>query len=123
LAVSVISVPLSISLAVASGATPLQGIITAIFAGIFAAVFGGSNFNIVGPTGALSGLILAFAITYGYEFIPFVAVASGLIILLVRALRLTKYITLIPSTALHGFIVGVAIIISVNQFNGALGLV
>ncbi|MBP7061311.1 hypothetical protein KA037_04105 [Patescibacteria group bacterium] len=44
---SVISVPLSISLAVASGATPLQGIITAIFAGIFAAFFGGSQYNIV----------------------------------------------------------------------------
>lgn len=122
LAVSVISVPLSISLAVASGATPLQGIITAIFAGIFAAFFGGSQYNIVWPTGALSGLILAFAITYGYQLIPFVAIATGLIILLIRALRLTKYITLIPSTALHGFIVWVAIIISVNQFNGALWL-
>ncbi|MBP7061312.1 hypothetical protein KA037_04110 [Patescibacteria group bacterium] len=50
-------------------------------------------------------MILAFAITYGYQLIPFVAIATGLIILLIRALRLTKYITLIPSTALHGFIV------------------
>jgi SulP family sulfate permease len=123
LAVSVISVPLSISLAVASGATPLQGILTAIFAGICAAIFGWSKFNIVWPTGALSWLILAFAITHGYAFIPFVAIVSGFIILLVRSLKLTKYITLIPSTALHGFILWVALIIVVNQLNGALGLV
>ncbi|HBP01180.1 MAG TPA: hypothetical protein DD454_03145, partial [Candidatus Moranbacteria bacterium] len=56
--VSFVSLPLSISLAVAAGATPLMGVITAIWAGLVASVLGGSNYNIVGPTGALSGILV-----------------------------------------------------------------
>jgi SulP family sulfate permease len=63
LTVSLVSIPLSVSLAVASGADPTMGIITAIWAGLIASIFGGSNFNIVGPTGALSGILATFAIT------------------------------------------------------------
>ncbi|MEI9966116.1 MAG: SulP family inorganic anion transporter [Candidatus Moraniibacteriota bacterium] len=63
--VSLISIPLSVSLAVASNATPTLGILTAVWAGLVAAIFGGSKFNIVGPTGALSGVIAVFVITHG----------------------------------------------------------
>jgi hypothetical protein len=55
--VSLVNVPLSVSLATASGASPEQGIATAFWGGLIAALFGGSQFNIVGPTGALSGLL------------------------------------------------------------------
>jgi SulP family sulfate permease len=64
LTVSLVSLPLSVSLAVASNATPTMGIITAIWAGFFAAFFGGSHYNIVGPTGALSGILAVFAASY-----------------------------------------------------------
>lgn len=123
LAVAVVAVPLSVSLALANGATPLQGIITAVWAGAFAAFFGGSNYNIFGPAGALSALVLAFASIYGAQYIPLLAIVSGGFILVIHLLRLTKYIALIPSTALHGFIIGVGITIALNQLNGALGLV
>lgn len=49
--VSLVSLPLSISLAIASGASPVQGIITACWAGLVSALFGGSHYNVVGPTG------------------------------------------------------------------------
>jgi SulP family sulfate permease len=57
LTVALVSIPLSISLAVASHTSPIVGIITAIWAGLVASFFGGSNYNIVGPTGALSGIL------------------------------------------------------------------
>jgi hypothetical protein len=54
--VSLVSLPLSISLAIAADATPVQGIITAAWAGLVSAMFGGSHYNIVGPTGTCDWL-------------------------------------------------------------------
>ncbi len=122
LTVSLVAMPLSISLAVASGSTPLIGIITAIWAGLVASIFGGSHYNVVGPTGALSGLIAAYAVTHGTGGIPTLTVTVGLIILLAYALRLERYLIFIPSSVIHGFTLGVALIIAFGQFNAALGL-
>lgn len=120
--VSLVSLPLSISLAVAANATPVMGVITAIWAGIFAAILGGSHFNIVGPTGALSGLLATYAILYGVGVLPLLAVLSGIIILLFFVFHIDRYIVFIPSSVVHGFTLGVAFIIALNQLNFALGL-
>lgn len=122
LTVSLVSIPLSISLAVASGSTPVVGIITAIWAGLLASIFGGSNYNIVGPTGALSGIILSYILINGAGSIPIVAIITGLFILVAWILRLERYLILIPSSVINGFTLGVAFIIAFNQFNYALGL-
>jgi SulP family sulfate permease len=122
LTVSFVSLPLSISLAVAAGATPLMGVITAIWAGLLASFFGGSNFNIVGPTGALSGILIVYAIKYGVSILPLLAILTGLITLIVYAFRWERYIVFIPSSVVHGFTLGVAFIIGLGQFNFALGL-
>ncbi len=122
LTVALVSIPLAVSLSVAANASPIMGIITAVWAGIVAAIFGGSNYNIVGPTGALSGMLAAFAINYGYSSLPLLAIVSGAIIIVFFALRFEKYIVLIPSSVVHGFTLGVALIIGLNQLNYALGL-
>lgn len=122
LTVALISIPLSISLAVASHATPLQGIITAIWAGLAAAILGGSRFNIVGPTGALSGLIAAYAMAHGADGLALLAIVSGAIVLAAYALRLERYLIFVPSSVIHGFTLGVAVIIGFGQFNNATGL-
>lgn len=120
--VSLVSLPLSISLAIAGGATPIMGVITAIWAGLFAALFAGSHYNIVGPTGALSGLLALYAITYGVGVLPVLAIIGGIIILASYFLKVDKYIVFIPSSVIHGFTLGVACIIGLNQFNFATGL-
>ena len=120
--VSLVSIPLSISLAVAANATPLMGIITAIWAGLLASILGGSNFNVVGPTGALSGILAIFAISHGADALPGLAIVTGLIIIIFFVFHLEKYIILIPSSVIHGFTLGVAFIIGLNQINFALGL-
>jgi len=122
LSVSLVSIPLSVSLAIAGGGTPIMGIITAIWAGLFAAIIGGSQFNIVGPTGALSGILAMYAFQHGVGTLPILAILTGIITLVVWALRWDKYIVLIPSAAVHGFTLGVAFIIGLNQFNFAFGL-
>lgn len=122
LTVSFVSIPLSISLAVAAGATPLMGVVTAIWAGLIASFFGGSNYNIVGPTGALSGILVVYAMMYGVAILPMLAILSGILILVVYILHWERYIIFIPSSVVHGFTLGVAFIIALGQFNFAFGL-
>lgn len=120
--VSLVSIPLSVSLAVASQATPVMGIITAIWAGLMAAIFGGSNYNIVGPTGALSGLLAAYALTHGMQMLPMLAIVTGVFVLIAYVARLERFLVFVPASAIQGFTLGVAFIIGLNQLNFALGL-
>lgn len=120
--VAFVSIPLALALAIASGATPTQGIITAFWAGLLGAILGGSHFNIIGPTGALSGILMTFAIVNGYAVLPVVAIVSGLITLAVYFLKLDRYIIFIPKVVVHGFTLGVAFIIALGQLDNMLGL-
>jgi SulP family sulfate permease len=120
--VALVSLPLSVSLAIAANATPVQGIITACWAGLFSAIFGGSHYNIVGPTGALSGILSFYSVVYGSDIQPILAILTGLMCLCVYASRLDKYLVFIPSAVMHGFTMGVAFIIAANQLNFLLGL-
>ncbi len=122
LTVSLVSIPLSISLAIASGVSPIAGIITGIWAGLVASLFGGSNFNIIGPTGALSGIIASHALMYGAQSVSMVALLAGVFILIAYALQWERFIVFIPSSVIHGFTLGIAFIIGLNQLNFALGL-
>lgn len=124
LTVSLISIPLSISLAVASGGTPLQGILTAIWACIIAWFIGSSNYNIFWPAWALTALLMAFyTSTSDVYSLPILALAVGIWSFIIWSLKLTKYITLIPSTALHGFIAWVSLTIAFGQLTNVFGLV
>lgn len=120
--VSLVSVPLSISLAIAGGGTPVSGVVTAFWAGLVGSLIGGSHYNIVGPTGALSGVLAASAIKFGVQVLPILAIVAGLMCFLVWLFRFDKYVMFIPSSVIHGFTVGVAFIIALNQLNSALGL-
>jgi sulfate permease, SulP family len=122
LSVSIVSICLSIPLAIASGATPLQGLLAAIRWGSVAALFGGSNYNVIGPAGALSGLLLVASAQLGAEWYGVLTIMIGLLIMAFWLTGMSKYITLIPSTALHGFMMWVGLIIGFSQLNNALWL-
>lgn len=120
--VSLVSIPLSVSLAVASQATPVVGIISAIWAGLIVSLFGGSNFNIVGPTGALSGILATYAIINGAASLPTLTILTGIFILISYLLKFERFLVYIPKSAVHGFTLGVSFIIALNQMNSALGI-
>ena len=122
LTVAFINIPLSLALAIASGATPVQGIITAFWAGLIGAILGGGHFNIIGPTGALSGILISFAIINGPASLPIIAIASGLIILAFYIFKLDKYIIFIPRSVVQGFTLGVAFMIAFGQIDAMLGI-
>ena len=122
LTVAFVSIPLSISLAVASQTSPIAGIITAIWAGLIASLFGGSNYNIIVPTGALSGVLALHAMTHGASTLPTIAITSGFFILIAYILHLEKYLYFVSASTIHGFILGVACMIILGQLNAILGL-
>lgn len=122
LTVALVNIPMSLALSIASGSSPEAGIITAIWAGLISALIGGSLFNVVGPAGALSGILASYALIYGAAVLPIIAIISGVLILIAWFFRLDRYIVFIPSSVIHGFTLAVAITIGFGQLNNALGL-
>lgn len=124
--VALVSIPLSIAISIASGAGPVPGIITGFWATIIAGFFGGSNYNIVGPAGALTTVLFgATLVLTGVAtpwILPLLAILTGIIILLVYAVRGERFIRYIPGSVVHGFAAGVAIVIAVSQLREAFGL-
>lgn len=122
LSIAVVSVPLSISFAIASGATPIMGLITSAWAGLAAAIFGGSNFNVISPAGAFAGILTVVSMTYGIEAIPIVTILAGVCIYLGHLLNVQKFLRFVPGGAVFGFTLGIASIIAGSQINAAFGL-
>lgn len=125
LTVAMINIPLSISLAVASGATPLQWIITWIWAWVIASIFASSHYNVFWVAWALSSILLGFVLANWENWVfllPLIAIFAWIFMLIVYFLKITKYITLIPSTALHWFLISVWITIALWQVSWALWL-
>lgn len=123
LTVALVSIPLAVSLAVASQTSPGIGIITAVWAGLMTSIFGGSNYNVIGPTAALSGLLAYQSITQGAASLSMIAIVAGIFILIAYFFKLDKYLIFIPGSVLHGFILGVSAIIIFGQLNSAFGIV
>ena len=122
LSVAMVSIPLSLSLAIAAGASPMTGIITAVWASIIAGIIGGSKYNIIGPAGALTGILISYSLVYGPTILPILAIFSGIIILIVRYLKWDKYLVFVPSSVVHGFTLGVSLTIVASQLNSIFGL-
>ncbi len=122
ISVAMVSIPLSLSLAIAAGAPPMSGIITAAWAGLIGGIIGGSQFNIIGPAGALTGILIGYSIIYSPAILPFLAIGAGIIILIAWALEWDKYLIFVPSSVIHGFTLGVALNIGFSQLNSALGI-
>lgn len=130
LAVTMINLPLSIALAVASLGTgssviPMMGIITAVFGGVAASIFSSNKYNIYGPAGAIAVVLIAFLAVMDGDIlmVPVLTITTSLIIFAIQKLKLSKYIMLIPASALSGFLMGVGLIIIFSQLNDALGII
>jgi len=120
--VALVSIPLSLSLSVASGASPIEGLITAVWAGVIAGVLGSSNYNIIGPAGALTGVLALFAFENGPELLPSLAIITGIFILIAYFLKIQKYMVLVPRSVMVGFGTGVAILIIISQLRSIFGI-
>lgn len=122
LTVAIVALPLSMAIAIASGATPAQGLYTAIIGGFLVSALGGSRFQIGGPAGAFIILVAATAQVHGMDGLILATMLSGLILMLVGMFNLGTYIKFIPYPVTVGFTAGIAVIIFASQFANLLGL-
>ncbi|WP_422116281.1 SulP family inorganic anion transporter [Brachybacterium sp. UNK5269] len=113
--VGIVALPLALGFGVSSGLTAEQGLITAIVAGLLAAVLGGSNVQVSGPTGAMVVVLLPIVATQGAGAVAAVTLLAGVIVVAAGALRLGRVVGIIPWPVIEGFTLGIACTIFLQQ--------
>ena len=120
--VAMVAVPLSLAIAIASGADPGVGLVTAIVGGFLISLLGGSRVQIGGPTGAFIVVVYGIIATHGYDGLVLATLMAGLILLAAGAVRAGSLIEYVPEPVINGFTIGIAIIIATSQIKDFLGL-
>jgi SulP family sulfate permease len=120
LTVAIVALPLALGFAVTTGMSAAAGLTTAIIAGFLAAVFGGSRYQVSGPTGAMTVVLIPIVSKYGAKAIPALGLLAGVFVLIAAALRLGTVMNKVPWAVVEGFTVGIAIVIALQQLPLAL---
>ena len=121
LTVAAVALPLALAFGVASGATAAAGLVTAIVAGILLGALGGAPFQISGPTGAMSAVLIVVSSRYGLQGVWVAGAMAGVLILLLGLFRMGRVVSYIPSPVITGFTSGIALIIAIGQLDNVLG--
>lgn len=132
LIVAMTAIPMAMGFAIAMGLRPEQGIIAGALACLIGRTFGGSKYQVYGPTAAFIPLIAALMAKYGEEgggtflgahgFLVFVSIVAGVVLMLMGISGLGKLAKYVPSSIIVGFTVGIAVTIALSNFGEALGL-
>ena len=120
--VAMVALPLSIAIAIASGAEPAAGLVTAIVAGFLISALGGSRVQIGGPTGAFIVVVYSIIEQYGFDGLLLATLMAGAILVIAAFARAGNLIALIPEAVIEGFTIGIALIIAVSQLKDLFGL-
>ena len=120
--VAMVALPLSLAIAIASGADPAKGLVTAIVAGFLISLFGGSRVQIGGPTGAFIVVVFKVITDHGYDGLVIATFMAGIILLIAGVFRAGRLIRLVPEPVINGFTIGIAIIIATSQLKDLFGL-
>ncbi|WP_374327453.1 SulP family inorganic anion transporter [Paracoccus pantotrophus] len=122
LTVAIVALPLSMAIAIASGASPAQGLYTAIIGGFLVSALGGSRYQIGGPAGAFIVLVAGIVAQHGMSGLILATFMSGLMLVAIGLLRLGTFIKFIPFPVTVGFTAGIAVIIFTSQLKEIFGL-
>lgn len=132
LIVALTAIPMAMGFAIASGLKPEQGIIAGALACIVGRTFGGSKYQVYGPTAAFIPVIAGLMSKYGeagtgnfehaHGFLVLVSMIAGLVLMLMGLFGMGKYAKLVPDSIIVGFTVGIAVVIATTNFGEALGV-
>ncbi|MGA7397485.1 MAG: SulP family inorganic anion transporter [Solirubrobacterales bacterium] len=121
--VAIVALPLALAFGVTSGLGAQAGIATAVIAGAVAAVFGGSNLQVSGPTGAMTVVLVPVVHQFGAGGVLFVGLLAGLVLIAMAFAGLGQYVKFLPLPVIEGFTAGIAVVIALQQVPSALGVV
>lgn len=120
--VAIVALPLALAFGVTSGMGAEAGLVTAVIAGIVAAIFGGSNLQVSGPTGAMTVVLVPVVHQFGASGVLMVGFLAGLLLLGLAWAGLGKYVKFLPLPVIEGFTAGIAVVIALQQVPAALGV-
>jgi SulP family sulfate permease len=120
--VGVVALPLALGFGITSGLGAGAGLITAIVAGTLAALFGGSNVQVSGPTGAMTVVLVPIVAAYGANGVLVVGLMAGVLLIGMALAGIGRYVKFIPLPVIEGFTLGIAVIIALQQVPAALGV-
>ncbi|WP_155055790.1 SulP family inorganic anion transporter [Streptomyces blattellae] len=122
LTVAIVALPLALGFGVSSGLGAEAGLATAVVAGALAALFGGSNLQVSGPTGAMTVVLVPIVGQYGPTGVLTVGLMAGVMLVGLAVLRAGKYMQYVPAPVVEGFTLGIACVIALQQIPNALGV-
>ncbi|HJZ57869.1 MAG TPA: SulP family inorganic anion transporter [Gemmataceae bacterium] len=131
LIVAMVAIPLAMGFAMASGLKPEHGIVGGAIAGLIGALFGGSKYQVYGPTAAFIPVIAGVMAVYGstpetyragHAFLVLASILAGAILMLMGLFGLGKYVGWVPHSIVVGFTIGIAVTIALSQVGEVLGL-
>ena len=122
LTVGVVALPLALGFGIATGLGAEAGLVTAIVAGLVAAVFGGSNVQVSGPTGAMTVVLVPVVARFGASAVVIVGLMAGVLVVIAAFAGVGRYLAYIPWPVVEGFTIGIAVIIFLQQVPTALGV-
>ncbi|MET8978031.1 SulP family inorganic anion transporter [Streptomyces sp. NPDC004539] len=122
LTVAIVALPLALGFGVSSGLGAEAGLATAVVAGAVAAVFGGSNLQVSGPTGAMTVVLVPIVGEYGPTGVLMVGLMAGVMLVALAALKAGRYMRYVPAPVVEGFTLGIACVIGLQQIPNALGV-
>ena len=115
LTVALALVPEAVAFALIAGVEPLVGLYAAALVGLITAVIGGRPGMISGATGALAVVMVALVADHGVQYLFATVVLMGLLQIIAGALRIARFIRLVPHPVMLGFVNGLAIVIFLAQ--------
>ncbi|MEU3013838.1 SulP family inorganic anion transporter [Nocardia asteroides] len=122
LIVALVALPLALGFGISSGLGAAAGLATAIVAGAVAAVFGGSRFQVSGPTGAMTVVLVPIVAEHGASGVLTVGMLAGLMLVGLAFAGVGRAVRFMPAPVIEGFTAGIAVVIALQQFPGALGI-
>jgi SulP family sulfate permease len=122
LTVALVALPLALAFGEASGLGAQAGLVTAVLAGAVAAVFGGSNLQVSGPTGAMTVVLVPVVHRFGAEGLFQVGLMAGVILLVLAVTRIGRAVRYLPVSLVEGFTAGIAVVIALQQVPNLLGV-
>ena len=121
LIVAMVAIPLAMGFAMASGLRPEQGIVGGAIAGLLGALFGGSKYQVYGPTAAFIPVIGGLMATYDHGFLVLVSLIAGVLLMVTGIARLGRVVAMVPHSIVVGFTIGIAVVIAFSQMGETLG--
>lgn len=122
LVVAMIAIPLAMGMAMASGLRPEQGIVGGAVAGAVGALWGGSKYQVYGPTAAFIPVIASIMATHDHRFLVLASLLSGVVLMLMGLCQLGRHVAKVPYSIVVGFTIGIAFVIAFSQAGEVLGL-